>query len=291
MRIDASGNVGIGVTPSYKLHIQGAASSQMVLQSVDTDSTNKAHTIGGRHYTNSEEPLSLIGGFSISGAGEVDVGGGFSGGNAATRIAFYTAANTTTVVGTERMRIDASGNVGIGTTSTTERLRVESSDIYQFSLKNAGGGVLAALGVDTSSNLRFNVNSTERVRITSNGSLRVGSATGHVISAKQSLGTGTSFTLDLASIFSDVISIAGNFRYGTVKFFYFMSGRATMEEWLFAGTNAGVVAMDLVKRTSAGTAIEGTPTLTSSDNSTLSIALTTNASLAAGGAIIELTVV
>jgi hypothetical protein len=108
-RIDASGNVGIGATPSYKLHIQGAASSQLVLQSVDTNSTNKEHTIGGRHYTNSEEPLSLIGGFSTSGAGEVYVGGGFSGGNAATKIAFYTGANTTTTTGTERASIPAAG--------------------------------------------------------------------------------------------------------------------------------------------------------------------------------------
>jgi hypothetical protein len=87
----------------------------------------------------------------------------------------YNHSTNAMVFGTDslaRATIDASGNVGIGATSTTERLRVESSDIYQLSLKNSGGGVLAALGVDTSSNLRFNVNSTERARIIAGGYLK-----------------------------------------------------------------------------------------------------------------------
>lgn len=128
MRIDASGNVGIGVTPSYKFHVEGASSSQLVLQSNGTNSTAKEHTIGGRHYTNSEEPVLLVGGYSISTDNEVYIGGGFSGSNAATLLRFYTAANTTTVTGTERARIDSSGRFGIGAYGTLAyRLEVVES--------------------------------------------------------------------------------------------------------------------------------------------------------------------
>jgi hypothetical protein len=85
--------------------------------------------------------------------------------------------------GTESMRINGSGNVGIGTTSGTERLSVASGDTYQISFKNTGASSIGALGYDATNNMRINVNGAERMRIDSSGNLLVGT-TSNTNSAK-----------------------------------------------------------------------------------------------------------
>ena len=62
------------------------------------------------------------------------VGGGFSGQSAATFIVFFTASNTNTAVGTERMRITSTGRVGIGTNSPDQLLSVNGD------ASKSGGG-------------------------------------------------------------------------------------------------------------------------------------------------------
>jgi hypothetical protein len=111
LKVDSTNDrVGIGIAaPAYRLHVQGTASLQMVLQSNDTNANAKEGTVNVRHYTNAEEPVSAVGGFTTSTANEVYLGGGFSAGNAATLLGFYTAANNTTTVGTERYRIGSDG--------------------------------------------------------------------------------------------------------------------------------------------------------------------------------------
>lgn len=80
-----------------------------------TNSTGKTATLAAAHYTNAEEPFVLIAAYGTnSGASKVYVGGDAGGGNtqnAATDVYIYTAANNTTLTGTERMHINAAGAV------------------------------------------------------------------------------------------------------------------------------------------------------------------------------------
>jgi len=117
--IDASGNVGIGTSsPVTKLNIVDALSGgQLLVATNQTDITEKYGTLGAQHYTNAEEPALGMAVQSNATDNNILIGGALSEFNAATQVRFYTAANNTTVTGSERMRIDSSGRVLVGLTS------------------------------------------------------------------------------------------------------------------------------------------------------------------------------
>ena len=128
----SNGNVGIGTTsPGAKLDIINSGLSTMFrLSNTEANATTKYSAIVGRHYTNTEENVTgmLITSSSSATGGTVSIGGGISAANAVNNIILYTAANNTTLTGTERMRITSAGNVGIGTTSPAFPLHVNTSN-------------------------------------------------------------------------------------------------------------------------------------------------------------------
>jgi hypothetical protein len=88
-----------------------------------TDATNKVGIFIGPHYDNAEEPVMGMFLSNISGENRVIYGGGSANYNAATDIRFYSAANSTTLTGTEVARITSTG-FGIGVFPPTEALDV-----------------------------------------------------------------------------------------------------------------------------------------------------------------------
>ena len=149
MRLDSSGNVGIGTSsPSYNLHVRNGGGNG---------------TIGVQYGTSTVTLLS-----AYAAQGDLQV----------------TGANPITFTNnsTERMRIDSSGNVGIGTSSPAQKLDVKgilqltnSTTPANTSYVYDGGGLL--LASNNSNPMYFYTGGSERMRIDSSGNVLVGTTT------------------------------------------------------------------------------------------------------------------
>jgi len=186
MRIDSSGNVGIGTTsPSYRVDAVGAGSPANGIMRTSSNLTNSTtkygyYTVG--HYTNATVPFGFIQGESNSTENNVHIGGGAGEVTAATRIDFYTASNNTTTNGTERMRLDASGNIMMGTSSNfgdavLSVLSTRANQMVYLRTSNASpGGIFinysASAPNNTGSEFLFcNDTSQTRMTVRSNGGI------------------------------------------------------------------------------------------------------------------------
>lgn len=117
------GNVGIGTSsPSTSLDVAtaGNRSGGNIYIGSKANNFTKYTALVSTQYAYDAEPegFAMIATQSSSTSeNSVRIGGYIGELNAATDVIFYTAANTTTRAGTERMRLDSSGNLLVGTTS------------------------------------------------------------------------------------------------------------------------------------------------------------------------------
>lgn len=90
-----------------------------------TDATRKFAVISSPHYLSAEQRVLGMTFDNQVSANVINIGGqAGTNQNAATEIRFWTAANNATLDGTQRMTLDSSGNVGIGTASPSQALHV-----------------------------------------------------------------------------------------------------------------------------------------------------------------------
>jgi len=184
-RIDSSGNLGLGVTPSAWW------SSRKAFQFGTTGSIasgSGSTLIGDNYYTdNTPTNIYLTTGFATAYQQT-------TGEHRWLTAASGTAGNAITF--TQAMTLGSDGNLAIGTTSTSgARLKVDggatSGTIGQFG--NAQGGVVLGAAssvayVDTTSStpFAFKINGTERARIDTSGNFLIGT-TSTITSGKQTI--------------------------------------------------------------------------------------------------------
>jgi hypothetical protein len=193
MTLDASGNLGVGVTaPSYPLDVK-LANNQFILARESTSNITNGFRIGG---VNNESKAVFS---ANSATGEVNLG--------AINTNYYLTFSTNGA--NERMRIDTSGNLGVGTTSPPTGYRAQfvdtraadsvaigvrnlsSSGITRYVLGNDigfarftigytgstfGNPSIGWIGTEGTEPFYFQTAGTERARFDSSGNLLVGSS-------------------------------------------------------------------------------------------------------------------
>jgi hypothetical protein len=223
LHVDATNNrVGIGTSsPSYALDVDGEIriktnTNGLIMQTSTSSDVNVLRITGGnnvvlRDSTNSDA-------LTINSSGNVGIGtsspsqqltlansssskiqikghsasnGFFLGMDSATAVQLWNAENGFMRFATndsERMRIDSSGNVGIGTSSPNDKLTISGSAAYMTIDRSDGeAGVTfryngdntkrADIATQTNGDLRFRTNLSEAMRIDSSGNLLVGKTT------------------------------------------------------------------------------------------------------------------
>ena len=186
LTVDTSANVGIGTTsPTNKLHVQ----------SVNSEAINVSDSAAGGNAQ-----------IKFSGSRTYQVGVGNASSGFAGSLYFYDAT-----AGAERMRIDSSGNVGIGITSPAVKLDVGGNGQFtasssQISFIDSSNSNYKWSIQGTSSAIRFydNTASAERMRIDSSGNLLVGTT-----SAGAGVGVNTKLAVDAGSIDGAVFKVSG----------------------------------------------------------------------------------
>ena len=185
MRIDSAGNVGIGTSsPGFLCDVNGYFRSQSMMSGNDTDGWGRIVNAGGALY--------------------IQAGSLNSGSATAQPIIF-----TNMYGGSERMRIDSAGNVGIGLADPSQKLDVAGG----ISLRPGGSvGADAVLTADASSGangisliagfasggygpIKFVTSATERMRIDSAGNVGIGDTNPGGTGADKSLVVATSGNL------------------------------------------------------------------------------------------------
>jgi hypothetical protein len=188
--VDTSQNVGIGTaSPSQKLEVAGNA------------------LLSNNQYFGVKDSTGAATGFPIfTGSNDAIFGYLASGTTGINTYQFRTGNNA------ERMRIDSSGNVGIGTSSPTKRLQVESGStatggqawshssgtVYaRIGIVNPGTSNDTEFGTVTNNNLRVIINNTETARFDTSGNLLVGTTSGSTPNPGVVLNPGTNSAIQI----------------------------------------------------------------------------------------------
>jgi len=169
MRIDASGNVGIGTSSPNTLAHLAAGAGSAVLRLENTDAFLSDNEVIGKIEFETQDAGGAGVNAYIQAAG-VSIDG-------ATKLEFGTGASNSP---STRMTINSNGNVGIGTNSPSAPLNVYNASNPYTKFEDAAnylnvGVITSNYGlINSSLPLSFQVNDTERLRIDASGNVGIG---------------------------------------------------------------------------------------------------------------------
>jgi len=186
LQIDSAGNVGIGTSsPNSRLTSASTdGSTGLSIHRTFSGNVSGETTIGGLDFTLTDTATSNQVVSRISPVGSAGTGDAFAG-----AMRFYTAGTNGSIA--ERMRIDSSGNVGIGTSSPTYKIdggfanqtwgwylnaSYSSGMTYNTTERSLSIHTKSAENID---HIKFATggSATERMRITSAGAMTMGTTT------------------------------------------------------------------------------------------------------------------
>jgi hypothetical protein len=281
LRIDSSGNLGLGVTPSAWLSSVKALQITSALSLFGNGANNAI--IGNNWYLNSSDQF--IYNSSIAASYYRQLSGAHS---------WHTAPSGTAgnaISFTQAMTLDASGQLLVGTTTAASRVTVNLSGAYDgITLRTTNEGPIGlfgmvapgtnndiAIGTLGANNLRFFTNGTanERARITSGGNFGIGTTSPTVITNYR--------TITLDGTTGSILDLRGNGTLGarivgTASSMALETGGATpMSFWTNDAERARITSggdlIQTVNTTAATLTTNQTLTFSIVDNSTLRISV------------------
>lgn len=171
LRIDTAGNVGIGTTtPDNKLHLNGADGAAVNLQFTNADTGEASASVGFRLGLCSTEDACLVNA------------------TAGKDMVFYTE-------GTEKMVIQADGDLGVGETTPLTRLHVSNTNSISSFTGSARGSI--------TSNITYVADNYNAIDFTHNGGLPVARI------ASRHSGSGTTLVFGTSSNYASGITNEG----------------------------------------------------------------------------------
>jgi trimeric autotransporter adhesin len=232
-RIDSSGNVGIGTSaPVQKLELNEDTTSggpylQFENRGTGTADNTNTYNVGGiiaAGYRDASNPSNI--------ASIMFERAPFSGGASSTgSIVFGAMANGTTGIPTERMRINSSGNVGIGTSSPTVNFEVRDST-NGANLLVGGSGTLNIMRVwgGAADALSIGTNGTEGIYLDTSANVGIGTS-----SPGGKLGIATGGTTNVVAALGGTFP-AFTYRNGTATWFH--AGKHPSSDYFYIGHGA-----------------------------------------------------